>query len=47
MNVTLRPAPPLPAMTREQFLDWNGHIDGHWEFDGVPAHTNNWRLTQP
>ncbi|HEY0204044.1 MAG TPA: Uma2 family endonuclease [Acetobacteraceae bacterium] len=34
MNVTLRPAPPLPAMTREQFLDWDGHLDGHWEFDG-------------
>ncbi len=35
MNVTLRPAPPLPAMTREQFLDWDGHLDAKWEFDGV------------
>lgn len=35
MNVTLRPAPPPPVMTREQFLDWDGHVDGHWEFDGV------------
>ena len=35
MNVALRPASPLPAMTREQFLDWDGHVDGHWEFDGV------------
>ncbi len=30
MNVTLR-----PAMTREQFLDWSGHQDGRWEFDGA------------
>jgi Uma2 family endonuclease len=30
MNVTLR-----PAMTREQFLDWSGHQDGRWEFDGT------------
>ena len=35
MNVTLRPAPPPPAMTREQFLDWDGHVDAKWEFDGT------------
>ena len=31
------PSPPLslPAMTREEFLDWDGHNDGKWEFDGV------------
>ena len=37
MNVTLRPALPGPAMTREQFLDWEGHETGRWEFDGVRA----------
>ena len=35
MNVTLRPALPMPAMTREQFLDWDGHLDAKWEFDGT------------
>lgn len=35
MNVTLRPAPSLLVMTREQFLDWEGHLDGKWEFDGA------------
>ncbi len=30
MNVALR-----PAMTREEFLDWDGHQRGRWEFDGV------------
>ena len=35
MNVTQRPAPPPPAMTREQFLDWDGHVDAKWEFDGI------------
>lgn len=30
MNVALR-----PAMTQEEFLDWDGHLDGRWEFDGV------------
>jgi len=35
MNVSLRPALPGPAMTREQFLEWDGHETGRWEFDGV------------
>ena len=30
MNVALR-----PAMTRDEFLDWDGHLHGRWEFDGV------------
>ena len=28
MNVPLR-----PAMTRDEFLDWDGHQRGRWEFD--------------
>ncbi len=35
MNVVLHPALPLPTMTQEQFLDWDGHLDAKWEFDGV------------
>ena len=35
MNVTLRPALPGPAMTQEQFLEWDGHLDGRWEYDGA------------
>ena len=31
----LSPSLPLPAMTREEFLDWDGHNHGKWEFDGV------------
>ena len=31
----LSPPLPSPAMTREEFLDWDGHNDGKWEFDGV------------
>ena len=37
MNVSMRPALPGPAMTREQFLEWDGHETGRWEFDGVRA----------
>ena len=35
MNVTVHPALSIPAMTREQFLDWDGHLDGRWKFDGA------------
>lgn len=30
MNVVLR-----PPMTQDEFLDWAGHQNGRWEFDGI------------